>query len=234
MKYLFIFFIILYSFTLKAQFLKVSIEVGIGTYQLSGLKEINESVLSDLPINGKLVHDFPATFYYRPSISLKFKRFNFGYSHTYKSTGARISTKDYSGEYRFDMISSAHSPSLHIDYLLSQNTKIETYVRLLGGVSFSDLSVEEFFELNEEVHTNESFEFSSNNYFFEPGFYFTYPIKGLLLESHIGYHISMGDNTLTDSSGDIELTNPDNGNSIPPNWGGIRIGIGLAYAFGRD
>ncbi|MCT4648167.1 MAG: hypothetical protein N4A74_24475 [Carboxylicivirga sp.] len=232
MKYLLCLIIILFGLNSHAQQLKLSMEVGLGTYELNGLKAINDAVLSELPIKAKLVDDFPPHLYYRPSVSLVYNKIAWGFSHSYLSTGSRISTKDHTGEYRFDMIVSAHSPGLHFDFFLSQNSKISSYIRILTGAKFSRLNIDEYFKLAEKVHTNESIRFKSTNFFLEPAIYFTLPIKSFLFESHLGYDMSMGDNTLTDSSGERELANPKNGNAVPPNWNGVRIGIGVSYILG--
>ncbi|MBS2099172.1 hypothetical protein [Carboxylicivirga linearis] len=232
--YLCVFVLFISALEVSSQNFKMSMEVGVGLYKLDGLKSLNEMVLEDLPYNGRQVKKFPAAFYYRPGLSYQFSKVSFGINYSYLRAESRISTKEEGIEYSLDMRPDTHMPALHVDALLLKMSKMEAYLRLSSGFSFSHLKIDEYYSVNESVIIEDDLILKSTNYFVEPSLYFTYPLKSLLLESHVGYSLSMGDNVLTDSSGGIELTNPINGNPITPDWSGLRIGIGIAYTFAKS
>ena len=86
-----------------SQSLDAGFQLGTGFYSMSGLKSINNEVVRSLQFDSEIVSDFPPYFAYRPFILFNFGSYKFGIRYTFNSTGSRVSSKDYSGEYRFDM-----------------------------------------------------------------------------------------------------------------------------------
>ena len=230
MKYLFCLFIILScNHILKSQKVLFGLECGLGTYSMDGLKEINKTIPPQLGFNVKTVDDFPPTFYYRPFLSLNFGMVKAGFMHTFLSSGSRISAKDYSGEYRFDIIGTTHSPALHLDLKMNKNRSINSYLRVQGGINFTKLRLEEYLELNKEILSNQDYKLKSSNLFLEPAFYIGTKYKKIDLALTIGYHLLLSDNALKENNTENELKNPKNGNSITPNWDGVRTGLTIGY-----
>lgn len=77
---------------------------GYSTFQLNQLRDYNANILNALPVEGRLVSDFPGYFTYSGSIQCSFESVFAGLYAGHSSTGSRISYRDYSGYIRFDQI----------------------------------------------------------------------------------------------------------------------------------
>jgi len=59
-----------------------------------------------------VVKDFPPYLYFQPELSWGNDTFSIGICDAFQSTGARISVKDYSGEYRMESRIKSHAPAI--------------------------------------------------------------------------------------------------------------------------
>jgi hypothetical protein len=216
-----------------SQDLKVGFTTGIGTYSMSGLKTINKAITESLPFDTQVVSGFPLYLYYQPKVVMKFADFSFGLVYTFQSTGSRISGKDYSGEYRFDMKVNSNNPGIYaeINILSKNNYKFSIYSN--GGFVFTNLKMNEYFNLQDTLLTDASTKFKALNYYFEPGINATYSLSPVLsLALNAGYFIQFGSKGFyKESNKDYILTDPSNQKTINPDWNGIRVGISAYYAF---
>ena len=97
--------------SLKAQDIKFCFQTGYGFYNMSSLKRNTRY----LPFDTKTVSNYPAYQYYKPMIKLVTRNFEFGVVYLFQTTGSRISSKDYSGEYRYDTKINSNSPGVIIN-----------------------------------------------------------------------------------------------------------------------
>jgi len=213
----------------KSQRIVAGIESGMGAFSMKGLKEFNEIGMQEVPFDTKVVEDFPMYFYYRPYILLNINNVSFGPVYTFQSTGSRVSAKDYSGEYRFDMIVNSSAPGIYGEVNLYQFNKIHSTLTSIFGFLFSNLRMKEFLKVQEEVLTDESYKFKSFNLFLEPGFKISYPVRFLNFGINAGYQIQFGIKSfhLTDNK-DAKLINPESGDPVKPDWNGFRVGLSVS------
>lgn len=228
------FFLVLSSNLLFGQSFKFELQPGIGFYSMNDLKDINDDVSQEIPFNTKLVSDFPAYWYLRPTFSLQFKKFSLGLNYSFQSTGSRVSAKDYSGEYRFDMKVNSSSPGIYSEVLLGTLNKIRFNLYSVLGVSFSKLSLNEYLIVLDQIITDDIYRYKAQSYYIEPGFNLTYPVQFLNAGLYAGYLIQFGKQAFySDDNKDNKLYAQRSRDPIKPDWKGLRIGISVYYNLSR-
>lgn len=214
----------------KAQNLMFDFQFGLGTYSMSGLKKINNNALAKIPFDTKLVSDFPAYWYYRPLVLMKFEDKNLGLIYTYQSTGSRISGKDYSGEYRFDMVVNSHCPGLYGNANVYLIGNFIFSVDASAGLNFSNLKINEYLNVFDSVITNKTTTFKALNYYFEPGLDIKYSFKHFYFGFNTGYFVTIGKEAFyTENDKQNKLYDGSNGSPIKPEWNGFRFGLSVSY-----
>jgi hypothetical protein len=225
-KYILIAMLFSDSLASFSQTFDLGIQTGIGFYNMKGLKSLNAYVFKSLPFQAKVISDYPPYFYYKPAIFMSFNRIRIGLQASFNSTGSRISSKDYSGEYLFDIKTYCITPGAYIDYslfTLFSNYKLSLFSE--GGIIFSNLDLKENLTLNKQNITSSSYSFQSQNYYIESGVKFRHSIyKSISLELNASYLIQFGKKVFKSDKG--EILN-DGKRAIGPDWGGLRFGLSI-------
>lgn len=216
---------------LYPQDFKLGFTTGIGTYSMSGLKTINEFIPQTLLFDTELVSDFPPYLYYQPTIMMSFATFSLGLVYTFQSTGSRISAKDYSAEYRFDMKVKSHNPGIYGEINLLSKNKYQCSVYSSAGFVFSNLELIEYFNLQDTVVRDGTLTFKALNYYLEPGLKATYSFTPKMsVGINAGYFVQLGKKGFyKESDKENTLMDPTNRNPVKPEWNGLRFGISLFY-----
>ena len=212
----------------------VGIGTGIGKYSMSGLKDINSSIMDQLPFDSDLTSDFPPYFYYEPSIMARFGKVTAGIVYSFQSTGSRISAMDYSGEYRLDMKVRSSAPGLFCEYapMAMNNYRISVYTSFKGV--FSRLQVDEILMIADNPLSDDSQKFQSFSFLIEPGLNLTraFGIAGVGIMA--GYAIdAVGKPYHSTDNEDKILINPATGKQVRPDWRGFRAGIKISISLIR-
>lgn len=209
-----------------SQHITFGIHAGVGTYSMKGLKDLNAAVFKILPFQARILSDYPPYFFYKPAFLLSFYKFNAGFQAAYYSTGSRISSKDYSGEYLFNTKVNCIAPSVYFDYsLFSISGKYPVSLFSEAGITFSKLDLKEVLTVNNEEITNSSYAYKSKNYYVEPGFKVGYQIYRFInLELNTSYFFQFGKNVFKSDNNDILN---DGEKTIGPDWSGLRIGFSV-------
>lgn len=218
---------------IEAQTVKFGIESGIGTYQMTDLKQYMNELTQKNILQPKIVTDFPAYLYFQPSVICCYDSRNWGFNIALMSTGARASIRDYSGEYRYDNRVAGYATSFFEEVRFFTKNKLSLYVHADVGVMYSDVQFSEFFKVNSQTYTNESIKTMSFDIFAKPAVKAMYPINDKLnIEANIGYHFDIYSGPL------IQRTDPIKyfryaffQSGIKTKWNGIRIGLGCTYNF---
>jgi hypothetical protein len=216
----------------NSQTFNMGIQTGIGSYSMLGLKDLNKTVIPNLSFKAKLVSDFPPYFYYRPEFMIRYNNLNIGLVYSFQSTGSRISSKDYSGVYHFDMIVNSHTPGFKFDVDFTTEKRFRISLYSILGVSFSNLKISEYFRVSDSVLIDNSIRFKSMNYFLEPGLTYKYPYKSFVFGINVGYLIPFGNEAFyTNNNKNNKLYNESNREFIKPDWNGFRLGISVTFNF---
>jgi hypothetical protein len=196
---------------------------------MSDLQLINDEVINDLNFSTQLVSDFPPFFYFRPAFMVNFKDQAIGFVYTFCSTGSRISGKDYSGEYNFDMVVNSNSPGFCYRKSLCLNNKINLSFNTIVGGTFSNLTIKEKVVLFDSTLANLNLKFRSASLFLEPGLVLSYSIKDFNIGLNIGYYIQFGAQGFYMGNVENKLYINSSNEPLKPNWNGYRIGVSLIY-----
>ena len=224
---LFILFVFICS-SARPEDLKISLQTGIGFYRMKELKEFTTSVYQDLPFKAGIISNYPPFLYYKPVFLISCKKFDVGIQVSYSSTGARISSKDYSGEYLFDSKIHCISPGLHLDLsLFSIKAKSRVFMYAEGGVAFTRMNLSETLTVFDEKLLNSSYSFKVKNYYLEPGLKFEQPIYSFIRAELIaGYFIQFGKRDLATDENEMIL---DGSHAINAEWTGFRCGLSVLF-----
>jgi hypothetical protein len=212
-----------------SQRLVAGFSAGVGSYSMDDLKLLNESVKPSFDC--KLVSDFPPYPYYQFSLLMNEEKYSFGLFYGFQSTGSRISAKDYSGEYYFDLNVQSHNLGLYADMNLLQKNKFRLAVYAKPGIAFSNLDISEYFTILDTVLADEKASFKATAFFLEPGIDFScLLIPSVSTGLHAGYSLQMGgQNFHPEGQKESILVTEDTGEKIKPDWSGFRFGISVMY-----
>ena len=229
--------VVLFLFSLvqgaNAQHVKVGYQIGLGTYSMNALKNINDQVLESLPFDSKVVDNFPGYLYFRPSVSLVFAGYSIGLIYTFQSTGSRISAKDFSGEYSFDTKVHSSAPGIYGDLKIFSKKKNTLCINSAAGILFYKLNTHESLTLQSSQVQNQVIDFKAQNFFMEPGLSYYYSMGSFCLGLNAGYFITIGNQAFY--YGDINKTklhDYKNQQDVKPDWNGIRAAFSISYTFG--
>jgi hypothetical protein len=224
-------FIFIVSIGFSQKF-KIGFESGIAVYNMKDLKGLTSDVHSSLPFNAKLVSNYPSYLYYNPGIYVSWENFNIGFHTGINSTGSRISSKDYSGEYEFDTRVVSIVPSFYADYKLTSLFEyFAVYFVVKSGAVFSTLKIEEKLDVFDETISDISIDYNAVNYFFEPGLKLEYKLnKFLSFGLNTSYLIQFGNNEFESDDYGILYNNAF---PIKPEWNSFRVGLSLFLTIPR-
>lgn len=221
------------AYNANSQEFKIGISSGVGTYSMLGLKKINNLLSRTLDFDTKIVANFPPFFYFQPSLIMQYEKIAVGFVFTHCSTGSRISGKDYSGEYYFDMKVNSNSPGLYFDIPFMPKHRFNISFYTIAAASFSNLNIHEYLSLSENVLTDEFIKFKALSLHFQPGVKFSYSFKKFIFAidaSALAQLASQDFYTGNDPENKLYLNYSE---TIKPQWGGLRTGLALSYNLGR-
>lgn len=218
-----VFFLILVSQNFIAQEIQIGFGSGLGSYKMDDLKKMNNLVVKSIPFQTKIVSDFPSYWYYCPYLVFKGKSASFGLFYNYESTGSRISSADYSGEFRLDMKIHSNSTGFIIGYDIRVFSNFYLGIYSILGLGFTDLKVNEYLQTGDDSYMHTS-KFNIMSEIIEPGVNLNYKSKFVGVKMKFGYLFQAKYNSFT--AGKNSGINLDNDK---PNWNGYRIGLSLYY-----
>lgn len=206
------------SVTLTSQSFRLNIEPGYGFYDMEKLKQIQGIGVNLLQSYGvKAVEKFPS--YFNQSAGIGWYAnpdFLIGLSTTFLSTGGRNSVKDYSGEYKLDMMVNAQLFGMETEYNFQLVPKLKCFLNLKTGLISSTWDLKESFIVLNTTLINESKTIKESNLYIEPSTGIRYIInKFLSLSVGAGYLKDFG------AYSDEKFIN----------WSGYHLKSGVAYSF---
>lgn len=206
-------------------------QVGIGTFNMSDFKEINENIQKfNLPFEAKITNNFPMNMVYKVFYHHSFNHnFGIGIKYSFSSTGSIISREDYSGSYYFKNQVYYTSPGFVFDYCIFSFPKYKILIYDELGWQFSQIKMHENFTFSDQIFEDIN-KYRSTNIFNELGVKAIYPYNEIInIGCYIGY--------LLDSNGGIKEANSLfelkelivlNSGSTYSNWAGLRLGLSFS------
>jgi hypothetical protein len=152
----------------------------------------------------------------------------YGFIYTYQSTGSRVSSKDYSGEYKFDARIYSHSPGVFINIYRYKGTMTFGLFSEIG-INFNTLKLNEYVRID-TIANNQKYSFTSTSFYVKPGVNIIYPWNKYSLEFNVGIYKEFLKNDLSDGQSFI----PVKKNILEYDmWDGLRIGLIFSYNWSK-
>ena len=217
---------------LHGQSILLGFQLGWGYYQMNEMSEfINDT---DIPLDTRVVYDYPPYFIFQPELSWGNDTFSIGLCDAFQSTGARISVKDYTGEYRMDSRVKSHAPALVYKRRITEFKGIQQRLYCKAGMGFTRMVLQEYFELNDEVYFDDSYYFRSMYGFLEPGVSFSYTYRFITLAMNMGYFLQYYSSPLKEEETGSTFWASNSNTNARANWSGIRFGLSLTVQIMRN
>lgn len=213
----------------NAQDLKISFQTGYGFYDMNTFKDITKDANESLAFETKIISNYPPYNYYQPMIIIVNNKLELGFFYLFQTTGSRISSVDYSGEYLFDSKINSHSPGILIGYEIKEYDKISIGLNVLVGFTFNTLKFNESLKLNKELVSDEENTLTSENPYFKPNLKITYSINRFSSSINVGYLKEFFRNNYTLEGARANHIPVETKFSESDIWDGIRIGISFSY-----
>lgn len=205
-------------FILMAQHIEIAVASGFAGCNMSELKDLNQHLMEDLPFESKVVSDFPAWFIYRASVVASTKeKYKIGVVYTHSSAGSRVSSADYSGEYRFDIAMTGNSVGLLLGYEVFKYKQLDIRFNAIIGGILSTCSLNEYIQLYESDASN-NYSMKSLSFYLNPEIAINYRIGRFDAGIFGGFQY--------DTKGHLILSGQKTSTST--NWTGFRAGIALS------
>lgn len=191
---------------------------------MNELKDFNSNALQSLPVEAKVVDNFPQTGFFEGNLLYNFKKIYLGVSFTYQTTGSRISYIDYSGELKYDQIVSSYSIGPIIKLKLNREKRLNFNPYISTNIINSSYRLEEKVVLFTEEDNN-STDLESSGILINFGLEVIYKYEWIGAGVFIGY--------TQDTYGDLFLDGEEvyleGSNQFSTNWSGIRYGINITF-----
>lgn len=218
-------FLIILLGTSNAQIIKIGARSGYGFYEQSGVKSLQLKLIDEINIeNVEAVESFPSSINYSFYNNFYLNENKLiGFDISFFSTGGRNHLKDYSGEYKLDMI--LNGTRIGISFLhreIVQNNFC-IYGRFNTGILFSKLKLNENLTIYDEQLLSDKYKFYSTSLAFEPSVVFAYEIvKNISIDLKLAYDINLGSELHLKDNKDAKIGHKTN-------WSGFRVSLGLNY-----
>lgn len=207
-------------------------QIGIGSgkliYSQKTLKAFNEGISILLPFETAITDDFPATPFFRGEAGYNFKKFLLGVNYTYNSTGSRLTSSDYSGNYYFDVILTGHITGISCGYYISMKNNWKLYYMADLGTIFSSLKLSESITIGDFYDHEEKFIFGTTSFFAKPHFRLSYELYKIKVSLSGGYLIDFKAPFHLKDEKESKLLQL-RGEDVKSSWNGFNAGLNVYF-----
>ncbi len=213
----------------NAQDIKVSIQTGYGFYNMSSFSNITDDIYENLPFESKIISNYPPYIYYQPMFIFTINRLDIGVYYLFQTSGSRISSKDYSGEYLFDSKINSNSSGIILGYRIKKYENISIGLNVQVGYTFNTLEFHESLKLNEQILSEDENTLTSQNPYFKPNLDISYNWNRLSGSINLGYFKEfLRNNYSLEGARENEIL-VETKFTESDIWDGFRIGISFSY-----
>jgi len=212
--------------SLRAQ-LTVSGAAGIGTFKMDDLHSLQNQILSQFPVEGKITSSFPSYLFYQGSVKWIFARnYVVGLSYEYGSTGGRVYYRDYSGTLYSDQ--RLHYYQVNVDFGLMKDFPRSFFLELdlKPGINLSRLEIADYQNIG-GLDFAQSINVKSINIVLQPTLSVIKRWRNIGFQLMGGYHFTINAGKLHPKGNrDVYLVDTKN-EKVNANWSGVRLGVGI-------
>jgi hypothetical protein len=221
----------LFSVNLMMAQVNAFVGVGIATYAMSDMKELQKEYASQFPVVPKITSSFPAYWMYEIGATIKLdSTISIGGSIGYYSTGGRIAYSDYSGELRLDQIATSFSIGVPVQFQLNKNKKNILAFEMMPVVFLGSYDMKVMSRLGTQ-ESNDSESFIETNIGIQPSVVFNRKIKQFGFFARAGYLVQVYNSKLyLKQDHNAYLLNSE-GQEVHLNWSGLRTSVGMSFTF---
>jgi len=166
--------------------------IGVGSYQLNSLKEVQQILLDGFPVEGKITNLFPPYSIFRINYIRPInEKLNLGLIYQNGSTGARASYEDYSGSVYADQLLTMYQFGGSASYRLLYSNYIElrAYGLFMLSLTSDEITRETFIP---GYYLREYLKVKARNPVFEPGIELLYHRDKYSFGIDAGYQYDFG------------------------------------------
>ncbi|MGE5424173.1 MAG: hypothetical protein ACM3N9_02350 [Syntrophothermus sp.] len=219
-KIILVLLIIVFYHVSVAQHVEIGITTGYSTFAMSDLKTDLENAAPSAPFDAVLTNNFPGYLSFGGFMVEHFGFYGIGITYQYNSTGARVTSSDYSGRYNFDESLRCNSIGLRNNFLLDKFGNCGIGATLDAGVNFTKMKIEETLVLNNSTVHDQTMNLESTSFFLHPGLFADYLIFPFLKAGiNAGYQI--------DFKGMLKIEELESG--LKSDWSGFRLQVSLSF-----
>jgi hypothetical protein len=207
----------------------IFLNVGYSTYQLNQLKAYNAYILNSLPVEGRLVTDFPGYVIYSGEFYFSSEPGFFGLYVGHSSTGSRISYNDYSGRFRFDQLIRTNSlgGEFGLPIVKEKGLVLNGSLRYLFNMNTIEFDSE--YQIPGE-YDYQTLNFDSFTHGIQPTISLTTGFRHWLAKIECGYEIQTPAKLLLSQDHNAFLLD-ENEKEVKYNGSGVRLQVGLGFSF---
>lgn len=236
MRASFIFLIVVLPLFTAAQ-IQVTLNSGIGTYQMGELKTLQDNFLKSMPVAAQVTASFPAYWFYELTATNEFKeKFLMGGSLSYGSTGGRVYYSDYSGSLWSDQLASFYSITTLFG---ARRTWLDGKLSLQGdvrpGITITNLDFSSNQAAGNAIYYSQN-KYHSLNLVVQPTVSLSYRWRSLSFNTFAGYNFNFAKGELQSHQSYYSQFGIlySGGNSTHVDWSGLRAGVGLGINLKGD
>ncbi|HLZ15981.1 MAG TPA: hypothetical protein VKQ08_03030 [Cyclobacteriaceae bacterium] len=209
----------------KAQ-LTLSVNSGIGTYQMGDLKSYQQSALARWPVKGQVTSSFPAYWFFELAAANRMdNHLLLGGTLSFGSTGGRMFYGDYSGSLSSNQLLSFSSWTVCLGKwasLLNDKLIVEGDIR--PGIVVSRLELKNQTVIGATTN-NVDVTYQSVNFTVQPTLSVSYRLGPAFLKAFGGYNFNLVQDPLQQRGDGSYLLNGTG--KVRADWSGLRAGLGV-------
>lgn len=230
-KVIIIAFLIIISLSAKSQF-SVNYTVGYSSYKMNGMKDLMSSSLQmgiasgNLPLNAKLVDNFPAYVMHNMDVDYQSGKNEAGLKFSFMTTGSKIAVADYSGSYEEKLITNGYRIGVFYRYHfcnmdIKQHT-ISFFAELSPALTIANMKTEGKLVIHKSDNTTITEKAEEINQ--KKTGYSVQPLTGVRFKLYNHFLLTAG------AGYDFEF-GASLGNGYRMDFSGFRINAGVGYMF---
>jgi len=211
---------------------EVAAFTGFGSYQLNDLRTFQHESLPQLGVDIRSTTNFPSYYYYQLSMLYYIRdKWGIGITGSFFSTGGRNHYKDYSGEYKFDMLTNARNIGVVFNRKINLKNGLFIIPEICAGIKLSDLKLMESHRVYADS-TSSEFLVKSIGMWVEPRVRLMYmPLSFLGVGASIGYEYNLPSKNYLSTDHDRFLMLISKRENMRFDWSGLRPNINMIFTF---
>ena len=214
--------------------LQVSFNTGYGFYNMSDVKQFQESHRSTFPVEAEITSSFPPFWIYSfTGKTVINDDLMLGLTAAIGSTGGRTYYGDYSGSIGADQLLRFTSLGLSFGASNEYGRGLHLYFDTHPGVTFTSMKLRSFYSITGVGRDQETTAFKSINVTTQPTLGLVKRVGPVGINLYAGYHLTIVSGKLTLKENKDAYLIQDN-DPVKADWSGLRFGVGVTFFLSRN